>query len=181
MPGPIAVLDADVLVPIIACDFLLTAFDHGIYEPIVSTTALDEVERTLVEDFAHLDPDAIHHRVAAMRSALEDQLVDAETVDVPAGINAKDRHVVGAALQGEATLVITNDRRLRSEIDAFGLALLGVNLDAFATKLWESRPAEVTLVIDSLIRKRNRRPASRSQLLEALESHMPNLAERLAR
>lgn len=58
-PGPTAVLDTDVLVPVAACDFLLTAFDHGLYEPIVSTAALAEIERTLIEDFPHLNPDGI--------------------------------------------------------------------------------------------------------------------------
>ncbi|GMU78781.1 MAG: hypothetical protein AMXMBFR46_15750 [Acidimicrobiia bacterium] len=180
MPGPIAVLDADVLVPIIACDFLLTAFDHGLYEPVVSATALREVERTLVEDLPHLDPRAIRHRVAAMRSALDDQLVDVDPQSVPAAINAKDRHIVGAAIQGEASLIVTNDRRLRDELDASDLALNGVDLDTFATTLWESTPAEIGLVVDSLIRKRTRRPVSRSEMLDALRNHMPNLIQQLA-
>ncbi len=46
MPIGVAVIDANLLVPIVACDFLLTAFDHQLFEPIVSTTVLDEVERT---------------------------------------------------------------------------------------------------------------------------------------
>ena len=93
MPSPTAVLDTDVLVPIVACDFLLTAFDHGLYEPIISTAALDEIERTLGEDFPHLDPAAIRHRVATMQVALEDQLVDGQAVDVPAGINSSPNDV----------------------------------------------------------------------------------------
>lgn len=30
MPIGVAVIDANLLVPIVACDFLLTAFDHGL-------------------------------------------------------------------------------------------------------------------------------------------------------
>src|SRR5581483_10897586 len=108
MPSPIAVLDTDVLVPIVACDFLLTAFDHGLYEPIVSTTSLAEIERTLTDDFPHLDRAAIRHRVATMQVALEDQLVDGQDVDVPPGINPKDRHVVGAALVATAQVLVSN-------------------------------------------------------------------------
>lgn len=48
MPRLVAALDADVLVPILPCDFLLTAFDVGLYEPVVSTEALVEVERNLI-------------------------------------------------------------------------------------------------------------------------------------
>ncbi len=116
MTGPVAVLDADVLVPIIACDFLLTAFDHGLFEPVVSTTALLEVERSLVEDLPRLDLRSIRQRVGSMRCALEDHVVDGETVSVPIGINAKDRHIVGAAILGKASVIVTNDRRLRREV-----------------------------------------------------------------
>ena len=56
MPRLAAALDADVLVPILSCDFLLTAFDLGLYEPVVSTEAIAEVERNLIEGFPHLDP-----------------------------------------------------------------------------------------------------------------------------
>jgi len=33
MAHPVVVLDADVLVPIVACDFLLTSFESGLFEP----------------------------------------------------------------------------------------------------------------------------------------------------
>lgn len=107
MSRSVVALDADVLVPIVACDFLLAAFDLGLYEPVVSMAVLGEVERALLEDHPHLNPEAVRYRVAAMRDALEDQLIDAAGVRVPAAINPKDRHVVGAALLGEAT-VLTN-------------------------------------------------------------------------
>lgn len=180
MPGAIAALDADVLVPITTCDFLLTAFDLGIYQPVVSSATLDEVERSLREDFPHLDPGAIRRRVDLMRVVLADQLVDGESVDVPVGINRKDRHIVGAAIQGEATMIVTNDRRLRREITSSGLAILGIDLDTFVVGLWESMPAEVAEVIDTLIRKRSRRPVARSQMLDLIRVHMPALADRLA-
>lgn len=44
-------LDSNVLVPIVACGFLLTAADLQLYEPIVSATVLEEVRRGLLEDF----------------------------------------------------------------------------------------------------------------------------------
>lgn len=181
MPVPIAALDADVLVPIIGCDFLLTSFDHQLYEPIVSTTVLDEVQRTLLNDFSHIDPTAIHHRVASMRLALEDQLVDDCAMDVPDNINAKDRHIVDAALQGEATFVVTNDRRLRREIDASGLELLPIDLDTFAIKLWASSPSGVRAVVNSLAAKRQRHPVSTAEMVETLAQQMPALVMALGK
>ncbi len=47
-----------------------------------------------------------------MREAIVDQTVDArESVGLVEMINAKDRHVVAAALATEATWVVTNDKR----------------------------------------------------------------------
>jgi hypothetical protein len=67
MAGIVAALDANVLVPILACDFLLTAFDLGAYEPVVSEDVLGEVERNLREDFPKLDRADVAYRVASRR------------------------------------------------------------------------------------------------------------------
>lgn len=124
MPIAVAVLDANLLVPIVACDFLLVAADLRLFEPIVSAAVLEEVERNLIEDFPHLDPSGLLRRVKHMRAALADQTVDTETIKgVPPTINSKDRHVVAAALAAEATIVVTNDQALRTEITASGLDL----------------------------------------------------------
>lgn len=179
MSGPIAVLDADVLVPIVACDFLLTAFDHGLYEPIVSTTALAEIEEALIEDFPHLDPAAIRHRLAAMQMVLEDHLVDGEGEIVPADINPKDRHVVGAAVVASAQVIVTNDRRLRAEVEASELEQAALDLDTFAIGLWHSSSVDVRNVIDTMVAKRQRRPVSTDELIEALHRYMPSLATAL--
>lgn len=52
----VAVLDADVLVPILSCDLLLSTFEHDLFQPVVTPKILTEVEHTLIDDFAHLDP-----------------------------------------------------------------------------------------------------------------------------
>lgn len=100
IPIGVAVIDANLLVPIVACDFLLSAFDHGLFEPIVSTSVLDEVERTLIDAFPRVGPGGLRRRVEHMRAALADQTIDATGFEgVVRMINAKDRHVVAAATQ----------------------------------------------------------------------------------
>ena len=147
-PGGIVALDANVLVPIVACDFLLTAFDLGVFEPVVSTEVIVEVERALVEDHPHLDPLAIERRVGSMRMVLEDQIIDTASVEGgPDGINAKDRHVVAAALEGEASMIVTNDSALRREIDASDLGIEVSDLDALGGQLWRDTPDGVEAVI----------------------------------
>lgn len=174
----VAALDADVLVPIVACDFLLTAFDLGLYEPVVSSTALEEVERNLIEDFPHVDPDRLRSRVAHMRAALADQIIDAEVITgIPTVINAKDRHVVAAAMAAEATIVVTNDAALRSEIRKSPLDLTPLDGDTFAMRLWDASSAAVSAVIDALSAKRRRRPVSRSDVAKQLHAHFPSMAK----
>lgn len=179
MPLLIAALDTDVLVPILACDFLLTAFDHQLYEPAVSTTALIEVERTLLTDFPRLDPAAVGYRVQAMRDVLEDHLVDGEAADVPNEVNVKDRHVVGAAIQGEASILVTNDSRLRREVNAVLPELHSVSLDHFALALWRRSRDDVSGVVDDLVAKRTNPPITRDVLLAHLRGVLPSLVDRL--
>lgn len=173
MPRPTVALDADVLVPILACDFVLTAFDLGLYEPVVSIRVLDEVERTLVRTRPQLRPPAAEYRVDAMRTALEDHLIDAADTEVPQAINSKDRHLVGAALLGQATILASNDNRLRGEVAAALPGLWPMNLDELATHLFQQSPDDVSSVVDHLVAKRTRPPVTREGILAALENIMP--------
>jgi predicted nucleic acid-binding protein len=179
MPGMVAALDADVLVPILACDFLLTAFDHGLYEPVVSTTVLVEVERALSLDFPRLDHAAVTYRVEAMRDVLSDHLVEPDPSEFPEAVNFNDRHVVAAALRGRASVVVTNDKRLRREIATALPQLAPLSLDEFAVSLWDRDPDETSGVIDAMVAKRTSPPAPLSVLLERLESTTPSLVSAL--
>lgn len=176
MPRLVAALDADVLIPILCCDFLLTAFDLGLYAPIVSAEALVEVERNLIADFPHLDPASVRRRVGQMRRALEDNVVDAGSLDVvPEVINPKDRHVIASALAGEASIVVSNDKRLRSETEDADIGLVAMSADGFVAHLLELVPDDVEAVITTLVAKRTKRPVTTEELVEALRGPFPTM------
>ncbi len=173
----VAAIDANLLVPIVACDFLLTAFEHGLFEPIVSSTVLDEVERNLLEDFPHVDPDGLRKRVSHMRAALADQIIDSvASAGVVETINPKDRHVVAAALASEASVLVTADGALRAEIGRSELGLEPLDGDTFAVRLWEASPADVDAVVLSMVTKRRRRTVSPVEMVEQLREHFPSFA-----
>ena len=69
MSQPVVVLDADVLVPVLVCDVLLSLFDAELFQPIVSPTILAEVERTLLVDFPQLRPEAPAERCIGGRAS----------------------------------------------------------------------------------------------------------------
>ncbi len=180
MAGPVAVLDADVLVPILSCDLLLTAFDRDLYQPIVTPKILDEVEHNLLRALSHLDADALRRRVDQMRRALAlHTRNDTDGGDAVKGVNRKDRHVVAAALANHAGIVVTNDRRLRREMVSLSGRLHAVTADEFAVGLLGNDRDAVEQVIDSLVAKRVRRPVTRAELLERLLQAFPSLVTAL--
>ena len=152
MTSLVAVLDADVLVPILSCDLLLSAFDADLYRPVVTATILDELERNLIEHFAHIDPAALRGRVAQVAAALSHHTHDEGDITAVAvrSVNRKDRHVVATALAQSADLVVSNDRRLRREINALDGPLRDVTGDQFAQWLLVDQPNGIDAVIDAL-------------------------------
>jgi hypothetical protein len=154
---------------------LLTAVDHALFEPAVPLTVLEEVELNVLEAFPQLDPTAFRRRVGHMRNAHGDHLIALGNLQaVPAVINPKDRHVVAAAIDAEATMVVTSDRRLRDQIAASKLGIEPLTGDAFAMRLWTEAPAEVGVVIESLIAKRQRRPVTGDEMADQLAPHFPS-------
>jgi len=179
----VAVLDADVLVPILSCDLLLSAFDEDLYRPVITVTILDEVERSLIAGFTHLDPVALQGRVAQVAGALSLHTHDVGDVTAAAvaAVNRKDRHVAATALAHGADLVVSNDRRLRREINALDQPLPAVTADEFAQRLLADQPDGIDAVVDALVAKRTRRPITRIELVDQLAASFPGFAAELHR
>lgn len=107
-----AVLDACVLVPIVQADTLLRLAETGLYRPLWTRRILDETVRAL----EHIHPDmkesnSARNRAEIMNDAFEDACVEEwehllEVIELP---DEDDRHVVAAAIQGRADLIITTN------------------------------------------------------------------------
>lgn len=176
----VAVLDADVLVPILSCDLLLCAFDHDLYRPVVTGRILGEVERTLAVDFAHLDAGAVRRRSAQVALALRLHThPDAEPAAAVAVVNVKDRHVAAVALASEADVVVSNDRRLRREINRLDRPLGAVTADDLMLGLYEADRDGVDEVLATMVAKRLRRPVTRAELIGQLSGSFPRFAAAL--
>jgi len=96
-----------------------------------------------------------------------------------AGINRKDRHVAALALTQHADLVVTNDRRLRREINASSLPLRALSADEFVLHLVLDNRTLVDDVIDELVTKRQRKPVTRPALLDRLAAAVPRAVAEL--
>lgn len=176
----VAVLDADVLVPILSCDLLLCAFDHDLYRPVVTGRILGEVERTLTVDFAHLDPAAVRRRGAQVAQTLAFHThPDTEPTDAVAGVNIKDRHVAAVALASKADVVVSNDRRLRRQITQLDTPVRAVTADDLMVGLCDADRDGVDEVIATMVTRRVRRPITRAELIDQLARSFPRFAAAL--
>lgn len=174
------VLDADVLVPILSCDLLLCAFDHDLYQPVVTPAILSDLERTLREDFAHLNQEALARRGAQVAQVAQVAQTlalhthpDAPVTGEVAGVNTKDRHVATVAVATKADFVASNDRRLRRQINQLNFRTRALTGDELMIGLHTSQPDAVRALIDAMVAKRVLRPVSRAELLGQLTGLFP--------
>jgi predicted nucleic acid-binding protein len=89
------------------CDTLLRLADGGTYRPLWSADVLEELRRNLVEGRG-LPEDAVGHRIEEMRRSFPDAEVRGyETLIDAMACDAKDRHVLAAAVRGDAEVLVT--------------------------------------------------------------------------
>jgi putative PIN family toxin of toxin-antitoxin system len=107
-----AVLDSSVLVPMPLCDTLLRlAEEPAMYRPLWSDQILQEVGRVLEQDFSYTAVQT-KRRIDAMMQAFPEASKTIPTClprtfdGIP---DADDRHVLAAALRGQANAIITNN------------------------------------------------------------------------
>ena len=87
--------------------------------------------------------------------------------------------MASAALAARADFVVTNDRRLRRQVDGIGEPLRALSADEFMVRLYRDQPDRLVGVLDAMVAKRTRRPISPSELVNALKSSFPQLVNRL--
>nr|WP_018119244.1 PIN domain-containing protein [Corynebacterium mastitidis] len=105
-----ALLDSCVLVPMSQADTLLRIAQAGLYRPLWSTIILEETVRAL----ERIHPDmrrtgAGRHRVTTMNRYFQGSCVHRwdHLVPIISLPDEDDRHVVAAAIQGRADLIVT--------------------------------------------------------------------------
>jgi predicted nucleic acid-binding protein len=102
-----AFLDTCSLFGAYLCDTLLRLAEAGSYRPLWSAGVLEELQRNLV-DSRGLPEDAVAHRISEMRRSFPDAEVDGyETLVEAMTCDAKDQHVLAAAVRSDAEVLVT--------------------------------------------------------------------------
>ena len=159
----VIVVDADVLIPILSCDFLLTALDLAVLQLAVTPMLLDQMERHLLSDFPTQDNARLAARADRVRFTLRNHIVaDIPSTNMVEAVNVRDRHVAMAAISSGATVVVTNDRRLRGQLRKAIPALSPLSADEFAlTQPGRRKSIGVTTSVSCTPGDRARRCSSR--------------------
>ena len=175
-----AVLDANVLYPTILREILIAVAQAGLYVPLWSARILDEWRRAA----ARLGPD--QDRIAGSEIALLREAFSAAQMpydgqraidlDLP---DPSDRHVIEAALAGDADMVVTANLSDFPRYVMHPLGLRAIHPDAFLLQIHQ---ADTLAVFDAAQRVHDKaiRMGGQMSLEDMLKrSRLPRLAKAL--
>jgi predicted nucleic acid-binding protein len=145
-----ALLDACVLVPMPLCDTLLRLAEHpAFYRPLWSDEILQEVGRTLISklEYTIVQRD---RRLNAMRAAFPEAVVKfpSKLLDSFECPDKGDRHVLAAAVHGQASSIITNNIKHFPQECLEEYGLLCETPDEFLVRQYHFNPSLVMEKLD---------------------------------
>lgn len=149
MPLTLAVLDANVLVPVSLTDTLLRSAEHRRYSPLWTEAILDEVVRNVARIHPEHGVAGSTKRVEFMRAAFPDAMVEHwQELEVEMTNDPKDRHVLAAAVVGGAEIIVTNNL---ADFPATACDPYGINVmpaDDFLCEVWSTNLDLARTMID---------------------------------
>jgi predicted nucleic acid-binding protein len=174
--GRTALLDACTLIPIRLTSTLLWLAEAGLFEVLWSEAILDEVERNLPK--LGISRQQAARRVATMRHAFGAAALvdDFEHLISDMACDAKDRHVLAAAVRGGAdTLVTFNWKDFPPEsVDEHGIEV--THPDQFLVQLLAERPNDVVAALERGTAALKKPPQTVREFLALLTGTVPMFA-----
>jgi predicted nucleic acid-binding protein len=162
-------LDTCVLLKPYLCDALLSIAEAGVYRPLWSPMVMAELERNLAR--RGLDEKRIAHRLNQMNEAFPDANVTGYEALISEVTNhPKDRHVLAAAVWGDAEVLVTENLRdfPPDAVRAYDVEV--VSQDSFLLDQLDLRPSDVIDALRRQTSRYHREPRSVEALLVILGS-----------
>ncbi|NYH77005.1 putative nucleic acid-binding protein [Actinopolyspora biskrensis] len=175
-----AFLDTCVLVPGYLNDTLLRLASAETYRPLWSADVLEELHRNLVRMTSEAQAD---HRLRNMRRHFTDAEVTGYESLIPAMTNDEgDRHVLAAAVRGNAAVVVTANLRHFPEQALKPYAIEAVHPDEFLLDQLDLYPARVMACLARQVSAYTREPTTIAGLMNRLErTGLPKFAAEIPR
>jgi len=174
----IAILDADVLFPMMLRDTLLRAAAAGCFRVHWSARILDEVTRNLIQDHGMAPSKATALR-EIMEEAFPDAMVDGwEPIEQGMPNHPKDRHVVAAAVVIGATAIVTSNIR---DFAVLPPGIITMRPDEFLCELLGTKPRELLEALDAQVTAYQRPRLNIQELLERMHAIAPRFVRQAQR
>lgn len=162
-----ALLDTCVLFKPLLCDSMLCLAEEELFQPLWSAEIMDELRRNLLR-YGVLKS-AVDHRIEQMTEHFPDSMVTGyESLVAVMENQAKDRHVLAAAVRGQAELIVTENVRDFPAIVTARFDIEVVDQDEFMLDQWDLDPAAVRRALVRQVSRYRREPRTVEDLLIAL-------------
>jgi predicted nucleic acid-binding protein len=165
-----AVLDSSVLFPNILRDVLLTLADHEFYRPRWSSAILEEVRRNVIAK-RKVDPAAFDRTLMLMSAAFDDAEVQDWQAHMP-GLDLPDpddRHVLAAAIAGEAQVIVTANLSDFPDIRLQRHRVQALHPDRFLLEHLDIAPSAIVPLLEQLADSYRKPPLDLDGLLMRLD------------
>jgi hypothetical protein len=132
-----ALLDANVLHPMVLCDLLIRLAQAGLYRACWTEQILEEVVGSIQRRRPDISPDRLKRRTAMMKNALPDACITGYQTLLPSLSSfGTDAHVAAAAIVGRVDAIVTSNSRdfPESRLEEFGVEVLSP--DSFLIAQW---------------------------------------------
>jgi predicted nucleic acid-binding protein len=174
----VAVLDADVLYPMVLRDSLLRAAAAGCFRLHWSGRILDEVMRNLTETYG-MEPT----KAAALREAMTGAFPEAEVtgwepLEAEMANHPKDRHVAAAAATIGADIIVTSNVRDFKDLPR---GMVAMTPDQFLVHILATAPEGMIAALRQQSAAYRRPPVSTPELLHHLSTVAPSFATEAAK
>jgi predicted nucleic acid-binding protein len=167
---PAAVLDACVLFPNVLRDTLLTIAEEELYRPMWSEAIFAELRRNIVAKRG-VAAEAIDRTLAVMDSAFDGAMVDgwqgiADVLELP---DPDDRHVLAAAIVGQADVIVTLNLRDFPQKRLGRHGIEAVHPSRFLLSLLDVAPRQIIGALKDQIARYRKPPMDMGELLSRLD------------
>jgi predicted nucleic acid-binding protein len=176
-----AVLDANVLYKNALRDTLLRAAEKGLFDPLWSPLILEEVRRNLVAH-GRTEEERIRRTIELMRHHFPraGQFVSDELIARMTNA-AEDRHVLAAAVAGQATAIVTSNLGDFSAASLEPYGIVALSPDDFLCRLLDANPDLLPQIIREQAADLVKPRRTAADVLISLAKEAPTFAVRVRR
>lgn len=175
-----AVLDTNVIYPIIIRDLLFWFAHYDLYTPKWSENIFDEWKNVMIR--RGVPENLAISRINIANKAFPDALVHnyegiIESIQLP---DSKDRHVLAAAIKTNAELIVTNNLRdfPVTYVSSFGIS--AKSADEFCTDIIDLNQEKALAAFKELVHNKRKPPLNEFQVLDLLrKAGLPETADYL--